>query len=122
MADTCIAFYPGPPKERTRNLRAILTYSGISPTWLSRDRHGNPTARVNGNRNNELRAPITKNIRRLRLISMYVELMYTESGIRSTKPTRAVDDPLVMLEVLVAKCLREAAMPSATSRRHKSSS
>ena len=51
---------------------------------------------------------------------MYAELIHNEDRIRTDKPTRATEDPLVMLEMLVAKCLG-AAMGSAP-KRHKASS
>lgn len=78
---------------------------GISVAALSKDRHGKSTLRLHRNRT----LPIARNKnRKLRLMSTYADLQndtnkHGKVGRARWVPTRAANEPLVMLEMLVAK-------------------
>jgi hypothetical protein len=82
---------------------------GVSATAFSVDRGGKPTVPFHKNAT----LPFTqKKNRRLKIMSTYVDLMYAtraqaKPGSARWVPTRAAEDPLAMLELLVAKCLEE---------------
>ncbi|TVY84824.1 hypothetical protein LSUE1_G002099 [Lachnellula suecica] len=99
------------PKTAQSCFRHLGLVMGVSATVMSRDRRGKPTVRMHKN-SRATSLPISqKRNRKLRLMSTYVDLMNKEpqsqwktGGVRWV-PTRAATEPLVMLEMLVAKYL-----------------
>lgn len=112
------------PKNPGGCFRHYQLVMGTSATALSRDRCGNSTLRLHRNRS----VPIAqKKNRKLNLMSKYVDLLNfspenAKPGTPRWLPTRAVEEPLVMLEMLVTNYLERNIRQLAAPNRNTSSS
>lgn len=122
--DPSHVFVGARPNDEEGYLRHYRLAMGVSATALARDRNGRP---VNRHQRDTLPVAAKKN-RRLNIMSKYVDLMNApaRSGTRQGNvrwvATRAANDPLAMLEMLIAKYLEsrgETAGGTTTYSRHR---
>ncbi|TVY36175.1 hypothetical protein LOCC1_G005951 [Lachnellula occidentalis] len=99
---------PQSPEDCFRHYSLVM---GTSATAFSKDRRGKSTHRLHNTSQTTMVPMSQKRNRRLKFVSTYVDLMYEfvrkgkYGGFRSGG-TRAATEPLVMLEMLVAKYLK----------------
>jgi hypothetical protein len=113
--------HPKNPGDCFRHYQLVV---GTSVTALSRDRHRKSTLRFHRNRSIPLEQ---KRNRKLNLMSKYVDILNfspenAKPGTPRWLPTRAVEEPLVMLKMLIANYLERNVHQSAAPSRNTSSS
>ncbi|CZR61917.1 uncharacterized protein PAC_11814 [Phialocephala subalpina] len=121
---------PENPGDCFRHYKMVM---GISATVLSRDRNGKSTLRLKKTATTTTLPISQKKNRKLKLMSTYVDLM-NEAPNQNNQPrggrngnvrwirTRAATEPLVMIEMLVAKYLENETPSLVSGIQNKSSS